>query len=72
MILGKAPRGLSVTLWLEGSITTLEKIIDLAWDKAVEYNIVFKGDSPSKAMQELLLLMYYMVSYLLLLLYILT
>ena len=71
VISGKAPRGLSLILWLEGSITTLEKTIDLAWNKIVKYNIVSKGDSPSKAMQELSLLMYCMVSYLLLLLYIL-
>jgi len=29
---------------------TLEKMIDLVWDKAVEYNRVFKGGGSSKAM----------------------
>jgi hypothetical protein len=49
IILGKAPKGLSLTLWPEGNIGTLKKTIDLVWDKAVEYNRVSKGDSSSKA-----------------------
>ena len=49
VILDKAPKGISLTLQLEGSIITLEKIIDLVQDNIVEYNIVSKGDSPSKA-----------------------
>jgi hypothetical protein len=64
---GKAPKGLSFILWPEGNIGTLEKMMDLAWDKAVEYNRVSKGNSSSKAMQKPSLLIYYMVSYLLLL-----
>jgi hypothetical protein len=67
MILGKAPKGLSLTLWPEGNIGTLKKTIDLVWDKAVEYNRVSKGDSSSEAMQKLLLLICHIVSYLLLL-----
>jgi len=31
------------------SITTFKKAMDLIWDKAVEYNIVFKVDSFNKA-----------------------
>ena len=49
VILGKAPKGVSLILQLEGSITTLEKIIDLVQDKAVEYNRVSKGDGSSEA-----------------------
>ena len=49
MILDKAPKGISLILQPEGSITTLQKIIDLIYDKAVKYNIVSKGNSPSKA-----------------------
>ena len=49
VILGKAPKGISLTLQLEGSIITLEKVMDLVQNKVVEYNIVSKGDSPSKA-----------------------
>ena len=69
---GKAPKGLSLILWLEGNIGTLEKTMDLIQDKAVEYNRVFKGDGSSEATQKLSLLIYRMVSYLLLLQYILT
>ena len=49
MILGKALRGLFLTLWLKGSIITLEKIMDLAWDEVVKYNIVFKNNNPNEA-----------------------
>ena len=49
IILGKAPKGISLILQLEGSIITLEKIIDLVQDKAVEYNMVSKGDGSSEA-----------------------
>ena len=49
IILGKAPKGISLILQLEGSIITLEKVMDLVQNKVVEYNIVSKGDSPSKA-----------------------
>ena len=50
IILSKAFKNLFLTLWLKGGITTLEKIIDLVWDKVVEYNGVFKGGGFSKAM----------------------
>ena len=46
---GKAPKGLSLTPQPEGNVATLEKMINLAWDKAVEYNRVSKGDGSSKA-----------------------
>jgi hypothetical protein len=69
---GKAPKGLSLTPWPEGNIGTLEKTMDLAWDKAVEYNGVSKGDGSSEAMQKPSPSMCRMVSYLLLLRYILT
>jgi len=72
IILNKALKGLSIILWLKGGIITLEKIIDLVWDKAVEYNGVSKGGGSSEAMQELSPSIYYIVNYLLLLLYILT
>ena len=49
VILGKAPKGLSLILQLEGNIITLEKIIDLVQDKAVEYNGVSKGGGSSEA-----------------------
>ena len=49
IILGKAPKGLSLTLQLEGNIKTLEKTIDLVQDKVVEYNGVSKGDGSSEA-----------------------
>ena len=49
IILGRAPKGLSLILQLEGNIGTLKKIMDKVWDKVVEYNRVFKGDSSSKA-----------------------
>ena len=49
IILDKAPKGLSFILQLEGNIITLKKIIDLVWDKAVEYNRVSKGDGSSEA-----------------------
>ena len=48
VILGKAPKGLSLTLWLEGNIGTLEKTIDLIQNKAVKYNRVSKGNGFSK------------------------
>ena len=64
---GKAPKGLSLTLWLEGNIGTLKKTMDLTWDKAVKYNRVFKNNSSNEAMQKPLLLICYIVSYLLLL-----
>ena len=69
---GKAFKSLFFTLWPEGSIMTLKKTMDLVWDKTVEYNMVFKGNSLGKAMQELLLLMCHIISYFLLFLYILT
>ena len=47
-MLGKASKGLSLILQPEGNIGTLEKTMDLAWDKAVKYNRVFKGDGSSK------------------------
>ena len=72
IILGKTPKGLSFILQLEGNIGTLEKTIDLIWNKVVEYNGVSKGDSFSKTIQKPSLLMCYIVSYLLLLQYILT
>ena len=50
VMLGKALRGLFFTLWPKGNITTLEKTMDLAWDKVVEYNGVSKGDGSNKAM----------------------
>ena len=49
IILGKAPKGLSLILWLEGNIGTLKKLINLAQNKAVKYNRVFKSNSFSKA-----------------------
>ena len=49
VILGKAPKGLSLILQPEGNVKTLEKIMDLVQDKAVEYNGVSKGDSSSEA-----------------------
>jgi hypothetical protein len=47
---GKAPKGLSLILWLEGNIRTLKKMMDLVWDKVVKYNRVSKGDSFSEVM----------------------
>ena len=49
IISGKAPKSLSLTLWPEGNIRTLKKIIDLTWDKVVEYNRVSKGNNSNKA-----------------------
>ena len=49
IILGKASKGLSLILWLEGNIRTLKKIIDLAWNKVIKYNRVFKGNNSNKA-----------------------
>ena len=67
VMLGKALKGLSLILQLEGNIGTLKKTMDLAQDKAVEYNRISKGNSSSETIQKLLLLIYYIVSYLLLL-----
>ena len=67
IILGKALKGLSLILWLEGNIRTLKKMMDLVWDKAVKYNGVSKSNNSNKAMQKPLLLIYCIVSYLLLL-----
>jgi hypothetical protein len=64
---GKAFKGLSLILWPEGNIGTLEKTMDLAWDKAVKYNGVSKSNSFSKVIQKLLLLICCIISYLLLL-----
>jgi len=47
---GKAPKGLPLILWPEGNITTLEKTMDLVWDKVIKYNRVSKSDSSNKAM----------------------
>ena len=48
-MLGKAPKGFSLTPQLEGNVAALKKIMDLVWDKAVEYNRVSKGDGSSEA-----------------------
>ena len=50
IILNKALKSLSFTLWLKGDIVILKKIMDLVQDKAVDYNRVFKSDGFSKAM----------------------
>ena len=49
IILGKAPKGLSLILQLEGNIATLKKTMDLVQNKAIEYNRFSKGDGFSKA-----------------------